>query len=149
MTRAHGTTLILVACDDADAREICEACLRHAGYDVVAVDEPDRALDVARRLRPDLVVTSYPTPTSTGASVTEVIRADGAVSATPILNVSAWIRPEELERARLAGVSESLAMPVAFGCLVGAVRRLVVGRTPPTSRPGGTGGELQPDPGEP
>lgn len=149
MARSHGTTLILVVCDDADAREICQACLRHAGYHVVAVDEPDRALDVARRLRPDLVVTSFPTATSTGESVTEAIRADGAVSGTPILSLSAWIRPEELERARVAGVSESLAMPVDVGCLVGAVRRLVAGRPLPTSQRGGTWGGLQADPGEP
>src|SRR5690349_17060570 len=98
MTRSHGTTPILVACGDADARQICDACLRHAGHAVVTVEEPDRVLDGARRLRQGRVVTSVPTPTCGGGSVTEAIRADGVVAGTPILNLSGWVQPEELER---------------------------------------------------
>ena len=116
---------------------------------MICVDEPDRVLDVARRLRPDLVVTSFPTPTSVGGSVTEAIRADGVVAQTPILNLSGWVRPEDLERARVAGVTESLAMPVAIDGLVGAVHRLVGGATLSTSADGGFGGVPPVSPGGP
>ena len=127
----HG---ILVTCDDADARQICDVCLRHAGYDVLTVDEPDLVLDAARRLRPDLIITSYPTRSSSGRTLTETIRADAALAATPILSLSAWVRAEELARAHDTGVTETLPMPVSLNALIGAVKRLI-GSPPPVTDP--------------
>ena len=116
---------VLVTCGDADARQICEDCLRHAGYTIVALDDADRALDVARQVRPQLIITSHPTWTSTRSTVTETVRAVGAFADTLILSLASWVGPDDLARAREAGVTESLLMPTPLNVLVDAVRRLI------------------------
>lgn len=125
MMRATNGRRVLVACADADMRRICDDCLRHVGYDVVTVDDPDRALTMLRRVRPHLVITSFPTTTSTGQSVTEAIRADADFRGTPILSLASWVRPDDLARARSAGVTESVPIPVPLNALIGTVRRLI------------------------
>lgn len=110
---------------DADALRICDAYLRHHGYDVVTIDEPERALEVARHRRPDLVITTYPTALSDGCCVTEAIRADATLAATPVLSIAGWVRASELADAADAGVTESLPMPVSLATLLDAVQRLV------------------------
>ena len=132
MLPSRSRALILVASSDDDARKICTACLRHAGYDVLPVDDPDGVLLAARRTRPDLIITSHPTRTSTGDAVTEQLRGDAALASTPILNLASRVMPADLAAADAAGVTASLAMPAAIEALVDAVRRLVG----PASRPG-------------
>ena len=117
--------IVLVTCGDADARQICADCLRHAGYTIVMVDDPDRALEVARRVRPRLIITSHPTWTSRHRTVTETVRAIGAFADMPILSLASWVRPDDLAGARQAGVTESLLMPTPLHTLIDAVRRLI------------------------
>ncbi|MGZ8414115.1 MAG: response regulator [Gemmatirosa sp.] len=138
MDRRPASPRVLITTNDRDARHICDLSLRHAGYDVVAVDDPDRVLDEMRRVAPALIVTTHPTRTSTGRSVTEAIRADAAFDATPILSLASWVRPDELSRARSAGVSESIPMPVPLDRLTDAVRRLLA-QSPPTGASTGAG----------
>ena len=128
--------VVMVTCSDPDARQICEICLRHAGYVIVTVGDADRALDVARRVRPQLIVTSHPTWTSTRSTVTETVRAVGTFAETPILSLASWVGSDDLARAREAGVTESLLMPTPLHALLDAVRRLI-GPAPP-SAPHGT-----------
>lgn len=122
---AGGSPVVLVACTNFDTREICTLGLRHAGYDVVPVDDPDGVLDLVRGTRPDLVITSYPTRLACGTLLAAAIRADHACAATLILNVSSWVWPDDFARASHAGVTESLPLPIRLQDLVDAVRRLV------------------------
>lgn len=130
MMRAANGRRVLVACRDTDMRRICHECLGHVGYDVTTVEDPDHALTTILRVRPHLVITSFPTTTSTGQSVTQVIRADADVREMPILSLASWVRPDELARARSAGVTESVPIPVPLDALIGTVRRLIGPVTP-------------------
>jgi len=131
MLPARTGMLILVASSDEDARRICTTCLRHAGYDVLPVDDADRVLVDARQARPDLIITSHPTRTSTGEAVTGQVRRDPALASTPILNLASRVMPAELAAAEAEGVTASLAMPVDIDALLDVVRRLVGPAPPP------------------
>jgi CheY-like chemotaxis protein len=117
--------VVVVACADQDAREICRACLAHAGYAVHVAGRADEALALARSARPHLIVTSSPTHPSRGHALTRLVRADPALADVPVLNLASWVRPEELAAAAAAGVSVSLTMPVDLVTLVATVDRLV------------------------
>ena len=139
--------VVMVACSDADARQICETCLRHAGYVIVTVNDADQVLEAARRVRPHLIITSHPTWTSCSATVTETIRAAGTFADTPILSLASWVRPVDLDRAREAGVTESLTMPARLDLLIDTVRRLI-GPAPPPAPGGAVDVALTPGSGE-
>ena len=125
MDAARSRRLVLATGTDADALRICETYLRHHGYDVITIDEPERVLETARRLRPDLVITMHPTALRSGCCVTQAVRADATLSATPVLSLASRVRASELAEAAEAGVTESLPMPVLLPMLLDAVRRLV------------------------
>lgn len=125
MSRATNGRRVVVTCADADMRQITERCLRHVGYEVVTVVDPDRAVTTMRSVRPHLVITSFPTRTTAGRLLTEAIRADADFDDTPILSLASWLQPEDLAHARSAGVTESVPIPVSLNTLVGAVRRLI------------------------
>lgn len=127
MDAAHSRRVVLATGTDGDALRICEAYLRHHGYEVVTVDDPELALEAARRCRPDLLITMHPTWLRSGCCVTQAVRADAALAATPVLSLASWVRASELAEAAEAGVTESLPMPMSLAMLLDAVRRLVAG----------------------
>ena len=73
--------VVLVTGWDADARGICDVYLRHCGCSVVTVTDVDAVPAVAERLRPRLIVTTYPTRLRSGATVAGAIRAHPALRA--------------------------------------------------------------------
>ena len=115
---------ILVVSRNADTRVIFGAALRHAGFRVLELAEPERVLEQALTERPALVITDYPTRAGE-ATVTELLRQDARTDAVPILNATSHVFPEELARAAAAGVSASLPLPASLADLVREVRRLL------------------------
>jgi DNA-binding response OmpR family regulator len=123
--RAHRTRgTVLVTCLDEDTRRICEQYLKHAGYHVHVVENPDAVMGRARAARPDVIITSYPTYTSLGVPLTALVRRDAMLAHTPVLSLASWTLEEDLATAAADGVSLSLPMPVHLEHLLGAVDRL-------------------------
>jgi CheY-like chemotaxis protein len=57
---------VLIADDNADARDIYASYLTWAGYDVATAEDGQRALEMADRLRPDVVVMDASMPRMDG-----------------------------------------------------------------------------------
>ncbi|HEX6058896.1 MAG TPA: hypothetical protein VFZ11_07730 [Gemmatimonadaceae bacterium] len=129
--------VVLVVSPDRDTLTVFGAALRHAGFEVRELDDPDRVLGAALAERPSLVITNFPTPAAK-LTVTELLRGEARTAAVPILNVTSHVFPAELRRAESAGVTASLPMPVPLAALVAAARRLVeepAGESSHDSRP--------------
>jgi len=122
---------VLVTCLDEDTRRICEDCLKHVGYEVHVVENPDAVLSRARAARPDVIITSHPTYTSFGVPVTALVRHDAVLARTPVLNLASWALQDELAAAAADGVSLSLPMPILLENLLDAVDRLSRGEHQP------------------
>jgi CheY-like chemotaxis protein len=126
----HARGTVIVTCIDEDTSRICADCLAYAGYRV-HVASPDGVLGLARTVRPDVIVTSYPTFTSLGVPVAALVRHDAVLTHTPVLSLASWTREEDLAAAAADGVSLSLPMPVLLESLLDAVARLAHGEPQP------------------
>lgn len=115
--------LVLIISQDEDILTVFGTVLRHAGFATREEVDPTSALEHALTASPALVITDYPTAHAE-ATVTEALRGDPRTAGIPILSVTSRVRPEDLERARDAGVTMSLCMPVALETLVMEVRRI-------------------------
>ena len=73
---AHGHETILVVDDDAGLRQLAKVGLQQRGYDVVLVEDGDRALEVLRNGTPavDLVLLDLAMPGTSGEKVLETLR---------------------------------------------------------------------------
>ncbi|MDP6419263.1 MAG: response regulator [Candidatus Krumholzibacteria bacterium] len=93
---------ILVIEDDAAIRRIMEFQLQRAGYRVVATDNGEEGLEIARSLQPDLLLLDVMLPRMDGHEVCRQIRRDFKISQTPIIMLTAR---SEL-RDRISGLEQ-------------------------------------------
>src|ERR1043166_3710525 len=102
---------ILVIEDDADIRDLMEAILESAGYDVVLAADGQEGLNKLKRKAYDLVVLDIMMPTMNGYEVLEQIRAMPSRASTPVIVVTAKPDPIGVMREQKGGALDHLAKP--------------------------------------
>jgi CheY-like chemotaxis protein len=98
--------------DNASNRKLVELVARQCpGIDLVEADTGREGLDLARSLRPDLVLLDLRLPDVSGEEVLGQLRADPATAGLRIVVVSAEARPVEATRLVHAGADAYLVKP--------------------------------------
>ena len=123
--------LILIADDDPATRELFAAYLEAEGYEVVVASSGTAAIDDARRLLPDLIVTDVLMPGSGGVQTMFVLRNTPETADIPTIVVSGI-------SARILGLMSAaayLVKPVDKQSFVQTVRRCI--NSPVQSEPKG------------
>lgn len=105
-----GRELVLIADDNADMRAHVERVLSARWRTVCVADGLD-ALDAARELHPDLIVTDAMMPRLDGFELIEAIRSDLTLAATPVLILSARAGAEAVSEGYAAGADDYLPKP--------------------------------------
>jgi CheY-like chemotaxis protein len=112
---------VLVVDDDTEIRALVAGMLRRDGYTVVEVGDGLEALDVARRLLPDLVLLDMTLPGMDGVEVARQLKANPALAAVPVVALSALTQQAVRDRALAAGCAQYLTKP----CPPAALRDVV------------------------
>lgn len=114
---------ILVVEDDSALREfLCTALADE--FEVAGAVSGEEAVDLARRLRPDVVLLDVMLPGLSGLDVVRVIRADPSLRDTPVLVMTAFSEIDAGD-AEAAGANRFLAKPFDLQQLTAAVRDLL------------------------
>jgi len=113
---------VLIVDDEPNVRDTVAFNLRREGLDVSFASDGVAAIDMARSLRPDVVVLDIMLPEIDGFQVCRTIREESTV---PILLLSA--RGEEIDRVvgLELGADDFLAKPFAMRELVARVRAML------------------------
>jgi two-component system response regulator MprA len=126
--------IILVVERDPHVRELETYFLNEAGYVVEFTADGHAALERARALRPDIVITEVLVPKLDGLALCRELKGDPATTAIKVLIFSILAARS---RAREAGADAFLMKPLAEHRLVDTVRQLVA--RPGEARSGGRG----------
>jgi two-component system sensor histidine kinase/response regulator len=104
---------ILVAEDDAMIGEIMETILSAAGHEVVLVHNGTEAIATLNASDFDLVLMDVQMPEMDGIAATRRIRELGSSRARnmPIIAVTSFAAPQDVERCRAAGMTDHIAKP--------------------------------------
>ena len=98
--------------DDEDAAIVLGEMLELLGHRAeVARNGPD-ALELVRRLRPDLVLCDIGLPGMSGYDVARALRADPELRYIPLVALSGYASPADVQRAAEAGFDRHLAKPI-------------------------------------
>ena len=117
---------ILVVNDMPEQLQLMNSLLRKAGYSVLTAEDGVQALDIAKRSRPDLVISDVSMPRMNGLEFCRLLRSDADLCATPILLISALQKDTETVVAGLsAGADDYLEVPFDSTRLVAKVSRLL------------------------
>lgn len=114
---------VLIVDDERPVALGLQGQLEALGYDVVAtVDDGQRAVDVCRRILPDVVLMDIEMPGLDGLSASRQIAEDPG---TPVIILTAHGHPNLVEQAVQGGVIQYLLKPVTSPALHAAIQTTV------------------------
>jgi len=117
---------ILLADDEDNLRLLVHTTLEDEEYEIMEAENGSQALEMAREHLPDLVLLDWMMPGMTGVEVTAAIRADEALSGTPVILLTAKSQESDQQAGREAGVSDYIVKPFSPTELLEKVRRILV-----------------------
>jgi two-component system phosphate regulon response regulator PhoB len=102
---------ILVVDDEADVTELLDYKFRQAGYAVRALNDPLRAIGLARDFRPDLIILDVMMPELTGVQLLRMVRADALLQDTPVIFLTAKAETADKVKGLESGADDYVAKP--------------------------------------
>ena len=128
--------LVLVADDNADMRRHLATVLG-SRWDVVVAGDGRQALELARRCRPDLLITDVMMPELDGFGLIGAIRADAGLASLPVIMLSARAGQEAVGGGLAAGADHYLVKPFTSADLISHVAARLEAAARDRSRPPG------------
>lgn len=114
----------LVVDDAPDVTEMLSFLLRYAGYEVVMVFSGQQALEAARSVSFDVIVSDIGMPGMSGYELAEQLRASELHEQTPMIALTGFSMYDDRDRALAAGFNAFLTKPVDPRDLISLVERL-------------------------
>ena len=113
---------ILVVEDQQDNRQILRDLLTSADFEVIEAIDGEAGLAAAATHRPDLVLMDIQLPGIDGYEATRRLKADTALTAIPVIAITAYELNEAEDKARAAGCDAYMAKPISPRQLLAKVR---------------------------
>jgi DNA-binding response OmpR family regulator len=117
--------IVLLVEDNADLRELYGNALRASGLLVDEVVTVSEALELAERLRPDIVILDRRLPDGDGWDVARALKASEPMRLVPIVAFTSHRERADVESALVAGCDAFVEKGCAPGALVRHVRGML------------------------
>lgn len=88
-----------------------QALILQDNFDIYVASDGERGLELAKRLRPDLIVLDLMLPKRGGYDLCFNVRQDKAIKSTKILMVTAKTLTSDKDKGMLVGADDYLAKP--------------------------------------
>ena len=116
--------MLVVEDNELNLKLFCDL-LRAHGHDVLPLRDGRDVLSEAQGFRPDLVITDIHLPHVSGLDLIVSLKADPALSAVPIMAVTAYAGQGDEERIRAAGAQAYVSKPISVLRFVEQVNALL------------------------
>ncbi len=124
MSRDTRRSVLVVEDNELNMRLFCDL-LDSFGYRTLTCRDGAKAIDLARRERPDLIIMDIQLPEVSGLDITRWLKDDEELSAIPVLAVTAFAMRADEERVREAGCEGYLSKPIQMTSFIRAVEALM------------------------
>ena len=105
---------VLVIEDNAANMRLATFLLENEGHVVLAANDAEAGLTIARDDKPDLVLMDIQLPGMDGLEATALLKGDAATRAIPVIALTALAMKGDEERIRAAGCDGYVAKPLAY-----------------------------------
>jgi CheY-like chemotaxis protein len=116
---------VLIVEDSDDARYFMRLALEQLGYLIVEAENGAKALEVADRERPDIILMDLSLPIMDGLAATEKIRASEVLGKIPIVAVTAHQETDFRAGAKAAGFDAYVTKPIDIDFLSDLIKGLL------------------------
>lgn len=125
----HELPHALVVDDDRSTRNALRLTLEADGFKVGEAADGTQALEILRRIRPDIILMDAVMPIMDGFDACEEIRKDPRTDSIPVLMITALEDDASTDRAFAVGATDILPKPIHFPTLSNRVRYIIRGST--------------------
>jgi len=122
---ARAKPCILVIDDDPNVVQLVKMNLEFEGYEVETAYNGLKGLDMARRVRPDLILLDIMMPNLDGWDVVNEIRRTPELKGVPVVMLTALNQPEAVATSLTFGADVHLPKPFEPDAMLEIVRRLL------------------------
>ena len=119
-----GKTVLIVEDNELNMKLFRDLLEAH-GYQTSGTSNGVEALDLVRKMRPDLILMDIQLPQVSGLEVTRWIKDDPELRAIPVVAVTAFAMKGDEERIREGGCEAYLSKPISVGKFIETVRRFI------------------------
>ncbi|MDP8266179.1 MAG: response regulator [Candidatus Aceula meridiana] len=121
---------ILIVDDEPDILKVLEKDVLEGGYEVVTAKTAKESIDKAKEVAPDLILMDVLLPDMGGADAIKVLRNYPEFKTTPVLFITAMVKPEEERHGSLKinideDWYETIAKPFERDELLGKIKELL------------------------
>jgi CheY-like chemotaxis protein len=116
---------VLICDDEPSLRELIRISL-DGPYSFAEADDGEKSLEIARRLRPDVIILDMMMPRLSGLEVLSEIRRDRGLAETPVIVLTA--QPSTKEEALRGGADIVMVKPFEPEQITAAVEEVLAGR---------------------
>ncbi len=116
---------ILVAEDERDIRELINFTLVFAGHQVTQAANGAEAVELAPKIKPDLIMMDVRMPKMTGYDACRLMKTNPALKDIPVVFLSAKGQDSEIQTGLDAGAEDYLLKPFAPDQLTQRVRAIL------------------------
>ena len=117
--------LVLVVDDFPDGRELVAEYLTFKGFAVLTASAGAEAIEIARRVKPQIVLMDLSMPGLDGWDATRILKADPATSGIVVIALTARAMTQDTDRAFQAGCDGVVAKPFDLATLADALPRVL------------------------
>jgi len=103
---------ILIAEDNDFNLRVVELVLKAHGYETVAAPDGQKAVELAKSEKPDLVLMDLQMPTMDGITATKLIKNDEQTHDIPVVALTAHAMEDDEDRALAAGCDGYITKPI-------------------------------------
>ncbi|MGE0131312.1 MAG: response regulator [Blastocatellales bacterium] len=118
-----GKTKILIAEDNPDSQQLLQMILESEGFIVTTASDGEKAIDILREIKPDILVTDLLLPTVSGGDLIRHVRSTAELARIPIVVISAYGDHYESD-ALAVGANVVLKKPLDSDLLVSTIKEL-------------------------
>jgi two-component system, cell cycle response regulator DivK len=116
---------VLIVEDNELNMKLFRDLLEAHGYQTSGTSNGHEALDLVRKMRPDLILMDIQLPQVSGLEVTRWIKDDPELRAIPVVAVTAFAMKGDEERIREGGCEAYLSKPISVGKFIETVRQFI------------------------
>ncbi len=102
---------VLIVDDEIHIVHVVAIKLRNNDYEVISADNGAEAFELARREKPDIIVTDFQMPVMTGLELVEKIRQCDAIKDVPVIMLTARNFAIEEQQQEDLQISQCLSKP--------------------------------------
>ena len=117
---------VLIVEDSEDARYFMRLELEQLGYRVVEAENGEKAVEVAERERPDIILMDLSLPVMDGIAATEKIRSRDGFKTVPVIAVTAHQETDFRAGAKASGFDAYVTKPIDMPWLSELIEGLLV-----------------------